>query len=468
MNVLRRSSFWIKTLLTAGTALAIALVAQTVVNYRYVSNSLIEQEARRVAAETVRAVEREVRLSHPRDPGAFRVLLDDLRGEQTGQLAAIALRQGDGTLVAASGEPPAATVSDTPRRVSTAGSAVFTREWLGGREVLAGVFPCRCGVAGAADSAVRQSASGRVLLEVALYRDSLSAPFARLRRDAIVSASAALALLGSLALIALRFGPYVRGKQLEGQMELARQVQRELLPATDSWPVGVDIAAACIPASRVGGDFYDIIRLPGAGFAVVLGDVSGHGMSAALLIGLIQGAMSSPPWGVLNDEPDRAVRLNELLLTRSSGERFASLFWCAYDPASETLRYLNAGHLPPLWIRRPAGGTVVVDRLAEGGPVLGLLAEASYRTVSVEAQAGDLLVLFSDGLVEATNGRDVYFGEDRLIAVTRECPDLPARAICDAILSAVRTFAGDRPVRDDQTLLVVRLPPRRENPVAAG
>ncbi len=332
MTFLGRPSFWIKTLLAVGTAIAIALVAQTVVNYRYVSTSLIQQEARRAAAEIVRGVERAVRLSRPQDAGAFRVLLDDLRTEQADRLAGVTLRRSDGTVVAESGEPAQGTVPDLRRSVPAGPAASFARAWRGDREVLVGALPCRCGGAFAPPTG-RAGASGRLLLEVTLYRDSLSAPFSRLRRDTIVSASAALTLLASLALLLVRFGPYVRGKQLEVEMELAREVQRELLPSAESWPAGVDVAAECIPASRVGGDFYDIVALPAARLTFVLGDVSGHGMSAALLLGLIQGAMSTPPWGVVNDEAERAASLNELLLTKSSGNRFASLFWCSYDPA---------------------------------------------------------------------------------------------------------------------------------------
>ena len=464
MTFLSSSSFWIKTMLATGTALAIALVAQTVVNYRYVSNTLTQQEAQSVAAGTVRGVERAVRLSHPQDSEALRVLVADFRGEQTDRLAGLVLRRADGTVIAADGEPLPAARPDGRPQVPTAQPALFAREWRSGREVLIGAFPCRCGVSGPADSTGRPRTSGRVLLEVALYRDSLSAPFARLRRNTIVSASAALMLLVSLAMVVMRFGPYVHGRELEAQMEIARDVQRELLPGAQSWPIGVDVAAECIPASRVGGDFYDIVALPAGRLAFALGDVSGHGVPAALLLGLIQGAMSSPPWGVLNDEADRAASLNELLLTKSAGNRFASLFWCSYDPAAETLRYINAGHLPPLWIRRLVGGTPVVDRLTEGGPVLGLLADARYRTASTRAGAGDVLVLFSDGLVEATNDREEYFGEERLIAVTQQSLDLSTPAIRDAILSAVRTFAGDRAVQDDQTLLVVRLPPTAARP----
>jgi sigma-B regulation protein RsbU (phosphoserine phosphatase) len=292
-----------------------------------------------------------------------------------------------------------------------------------------------------------------------LYRDGLSAPFARLRRNALVSSAAALTLLLSLVLIARRFRAYVRGKQLEAQINVARQVQQDLLPQPGSPPRGVDVAAECLPAARVGGDFFDIVSLPGQRYAFLVGDVSGHGISAALLMGLIHGAMSSPHWGVEDDEANRAAELNHLLVTKSSEERFASLFWCAFDPAAGSLRYINAGHPPPLRIRGRDQMPADIDRLTAGGPVLGVLDGVSYSVEQIPAAPGDVLVLFSDGVVEATNDAGEFFGEDRLVAVVQQSVEAPPRAIVDAILSAVRTFTGGRPAEDDQTLLIVRLPP---------
>jgi len=451
-----RSTLWLKVLLAAGAILAVVLLGQTIINYRYVSNNLVLQDARRVAQERVRNVERAARLARPQDAEAFRVLLDDLRDDTTDQVAGITLLQSNGAIVASSGQTTAAPGRQWRGLVER--DAIMTREWHEGREVLVGTFPCRCGLPRrAGDAADQQPDFGRLLVQVALYEDSLSAPFSRLRRNAIISASAALSLLVALSLIAARAGAYVRGKQLEMQVELARQVQRDLLPSAATLQAGIDFAAECLPASQVGGDFYDIVTLPGGPVSFVLGDVSGHGISAALLMGLIHGAMSNPPWGA-SEDPDRsAARLNDLLLTKSSGERFASLFWCSYDPVSRVLRYLNAGHLPALWLRREMDGTWHLDRLTEGGPVLGLLKAAAYRTAAVSANEGDLLVLFSDGITEAPNSSEEQFGEERLIAVAQQNPDLPARTICDAILAAVGKFTGDKAAPDDQTLLVVRL-----------
>jgi Stage II sporulation protein E (SpoIIE) len=459
MTVFRKvSSVGIVALLAAGAVLAVALLVETVVNYQYVTTNLVRQEARRAAQDRVREVEHAVRMVRPPDAAGVQAVLDELHSESSDQMAAIALLARDGTIVAASGETAPSMTSAERERFLADRTAPFTQVRRDNRDVLVGVFACRCGLPGQAQSTGNEAAAGRPLLEIALYRDSLSSPFTRLRRNAIIGALSALALFVSVSLIAARFGSYVRGKQAEAQADLARQVQRDLLPGGDALPPGIDVAALCLPAWQVGGDFYDVVSLPNGSAAFSLGDVSGHGMSAALLMGLIHGAMSSPPWGVPDEDPAMAAaRLNHLLVTKSSGERFASLFWCAYDPAGRTLRYINAGHLPPLWFRRGDGGATTLDRLTVGGPVLGVLDTARYRTVSVPASDGDLLVLFSDGIVEATNRRGEPFGEARLIDAVRTRLDQPARAISDAVVAALQEFMGTAPVRDDRTLLIVRL-----------
>jgi len=198
MNVKRpHSGVWFQLLLTAGAALAVALLVQTVVNYRYVSNSLTLQEARRAAEEGVRNVERTARLARPQDADAFRVVLDDIRADRGDQLAAIALLRSDGTPVASSGQPPTVVAAQERGRV-TGRDTALAREWRAGREVVFVVFPCRCSLPRQpAEGAGGPPPSGRLLVEVGLYRDTLTAPFARLRRHATISSSAALALLVS-------------------------------------------------------------------------------------------------------------------------------------------------------------------------------------------------------------------------------------------------------------------------------
>ena len=453
---------WLKVALAGGALLAVALLLQTFINYRYVSNNLIEQDARRTAEERLRNVERSARLSRPQDAAAFQLLLDDIREDWPEQVAGMALIAADGVTLAASGPgaPLAATavMSGSTLQRTAPGSRVITKGRLEGRGVFLTAYPCRCGLARRGTGDGQSPDQPALRLHLALYEDSLSAPFARLRRNAIVSASAALALLVALGIIALRAGAYVRGKQLEAQMQVARDVQLDLLPSADAIPPGVDLAAVCHSASEIGGDFYDVASLPGGGVAVVIGDVSGHGVSAALLMGLIHGVMTHTPWSQAADPALEAARLNDVLLVKSSGERYASLFWCKFEPVTGELRYVNAGHLPPLLLRSGGAGRPSVERLSEGGPVLGLLPTAKYQTTSVRAGAGDLLVLFSDGITEAPDSRGAQFGEDQLLAAAEAHADEPARAICDAIFDAVRQFAGGRPSPDDQTLVVLRLP----------
>jgi sigma-B regulation protein RsbU (phosphoserine phosphatase) len=141
---------------------------------------------------------------------------------------------------------------------------------------------------------------------------------------------------------------------------------------------------------------------------------------------------------------------------KTARERFVSLFWCYFDRRAAVLRYVNAGHLPPLLIRQN-GASQEVRRLDSGGPVLGLLPGARYIQAEVPIQPGDLLVVFSDGILEAANSRDEEFGEEGVIASVERHRNMPPVELCAAILNDVRAFLGKELPQDDQTLLVVRL-----------
>src|SRR5688572_4189747 len=138
------SNVWIKTLLAAGGLLAVALLAQTVLNYRFVSTNLIRQEARRTAEQTVRGVERSARLARPQDAEAFRVILDDIRGETSEQIASIALLRGDGAILTAVGQTASALAPAQRERLGRDRDVVLNSDRRDGRNILVGVFPCRC------------------------------------------------------------------------------------------------------------------------------------------------------------------------------------------------------------------------------------------------------------------------------------------------------------------------------------
>jgi sigma-B regulation protein RsbU (phosphoserine phosphatase) len=250
----------------------------------------------------------------------------------------------------------------------------------------------------------------------------------------------------------------MRGKRVEEELALARRVQLDLFPTEDSATVALPFAARCVPALQVGGDLYDVFETDDGEVALVLGDVSGKGLPAALLMGVVQGAVrASCGTGAAANHEQSAERLNHLLCMKTAQERFVSLFWCYYDRQSSVLRYINAGHLPPLLVRYEDGKSPHIIRLSEGGPVLGLLPGARYKQAVETVLPGDLLVVFSDGILEATDARGEEFGEEGVVASIEKNWNKAPGAICNAVLDSVGLFLGKELPHDDQTLLIVRL-----------
>lgn len=461
--------FWLKLLLTAGVLLGLLLLAQSVVTYYHVTRILVTAELRREAQQQVISIEREGRRLGIRDPAELSPLLDEIRQETPGKIAWVRVTDMTGQILVQSGNGVGAPMAPERLRQAfedrTPVSEVRRTEY---GDALVIVLPIRIArpppvqIGGRGPSRAPAGASGPrptpLFVEMALYLDSVSGTFGRLRIDLIISSSAALGLVASMILLWLRLPHYVRGKQLERQTDLARQVQMDLLPAADGAFESLDFAAACVPALQVGGDFYDVFSDDRARIAMVVGDVSGKGLPAAVVVGLLLGAVRASGWmGGSNQHEESSRRLGELLRTRTSLERFASMFWCYYEPRSQVLRYVNAGHLPPILLKRNGDGEIEVQRLTEGGPVLGLLRQADYRQGQAVVAAGDLLVLYSDGVVEAASASGEQFDEDRLLAVIRENSDRSPAEIREEILKQVRSFLGKEQAQDDLTLVVARI-----------
>ncbi len=296
------------------------------------------------------------------------------------------------------------------------------------------------------------------VVEIGVYLGGVSSNFGPLQQNLILGCSAAFALLGAVVLIGFRFRHYMRGKHIEEELSIARRVQLDLFPDQDALVGSLAFAAKCVPAYQVGGDIYDVYQTDDGGVALLLGDVSGKGLPAALLMGVVQGAVRASSLGGPEQLEQAAERLNHILCMKTARERFVSLFWGVFDAETARLMYINAGHLPPLLIRTTASGNEVV-RLSEGGPVLGLLPGMRYRVAEVPVQPGDLLIVFSDGISEAANAADDEFGEDNIIASVAKFADKSPGDVCAGILEDVRTFIGTEPPRDDQTLMVARLDP---------
>ena len=456
---------WLKLSLVVGSLLGLLLLVQSVVTYYQVSRILITAELRREAQQQVTAIEREARRLVIWDAVKLSPVLEEIRQEAPNKIAWVRVIDMAGHTLVQTGSavgPPF-----TPERLRQAFEGLTpvsqVRQTEAGK-VLVTVLPLR--LARRPPEEIERREPDRVppprpsprFVEVALYLDSASAAFGRLLSNLVVSSSAALGLVASMILLWLRFPHYVRGKQLERQTELARQVQMDLLPAADSAFENLDFAADCVPAWQVGGDFYDVFSAEHARIAIVLGDVSGKGLPASVVVGLLLGAVRASGWtGGSTEHEASSRRLSELLRTRTSPERFASLFWCYYEPETQVLRYVNAGHLPPMLVKRNGGGQLEIQRLEEGGPVLGMLREAHYRQGQAAVCAGDLLVLYSDGVVEATNASGEQFGEDRLLAVIRESSVRSSAEIRDEILKRVRSFLDKQQAQDDLTLVVARI-----------
>lgn len=429
---------WFRVWLGLGALLAVLLVVNSVINYVFVSRRMVVDSLRRDMSRQIALLEKEVRDAGGPDQADLPALADDLAKDR--KLGWIRLTDRDGNLLAQSGLDIGNTFSEARIR-----DAFTNHEPL---------FEVRDSPAGKVVVEVFRSRLGQT--EIALPVEGVKSTFGPLQQNLIINLSAAVALLVAIGIIGLRFRAYVQGKQLEQQLEMARRVQRDLQPTSTLAMPGVGMAAECVPAWGVSGDFYDVFPSEDGGTAVVVGDVSGKGMPAALLMGVIHGAVQSCSWTESARRHEESSRkINRLLCERSSGSRFATMFWGHYDPVEGRLRYINAGHCPPLLVRR--GGDV--ERLEDGGPVLGLLAGARYEQSTVRLNPGDLLVLYSDGVVEAASPAGEEFGEERLSAIAAAWAHAGVAVVRDEILRAVRDFAAGGKLSDDLTLVALEFQP---------
>jgi len=237
--------------------------------------------------------------------------------------------------------------------------------------------------------------------------------------------------------------------QLMRDMEEAHDIQRRLLPTEMPRLPGFEVRASWKPAGHVGGDYFDAIRRTETSASLCIADVSGKGMPAALLMSNIQAAVRSLA-RESSSTAELCHRLNRLVLKNTSTGKFVTFFCSTLDSDTHTLRFTNAGHLPPFLLRRD--GTVT--RLADGGAVLGIFADAAYEEFSTPFEFGDRLILVTDGITEAENEHGEEFGEDRLMQLLVEGRYLSTDALQKSILDAVQAFARQG-LQDDATLMIV-------------
>jgi len=243
----------------------------------------------------------------------------------------------------------------------------------------------------------------------------------------------------------------LRAKEaLEREVSIAREVQRELLPRSVPEVRGLELAGICIPAIGVGGDYYDFLPLPDGRIGIVIADVSGKGIPAALLMAGLQGSVRSLALpGVPPCDINR--RLNEMLHQSTSASRYATLFFALYDPQDRSLHYSNAGHHPPMHV-----GPRDTARLSQGGLPIGLMPGSLYGEGRRELGVGDLVALFTDGVVEAPNPDGEEFGDKRLHEILNRHRGTPLDDVLAEVIDAVGSWSAGGPAYDDVTLVLAR------------
>jgi len=248
---------------------------------------------------------------------------------------------------------------------------------------------------------------------------------------------------------------------MKRDLEIAREIQRWLVPEVPPQVSGADIAFISRPANTVGGDYYDAFLLDGATpstasphLLLAVADVAGKSVPAALLMATFQASLRSLA-GPSTPLRELVTRMNLYSCAHSlGGRRFTTAFFADLDPTSHTLTFVGAGQNAPI-LRRASGQ---LERLEAGSLPLGIDASTLYETSSMALAPGDLLVIFTDGLIEAVNEAGEEYGEARLLEVVKSTPRESAEKTLSALLAAVDGFAGRAPQHDDITCLIVRVP----------
>jgi sigma-B regulation protein RsbU (phosphoserine phosphatase) len=247
---------------------------------------------------------------------------------------------------------------------------------------------------------------------------------------------------------------------LQRELEIAREVQERLFPQQLPLCPGLDLAAVCRPARAVGGDYFDFIPLPGGELLFTLGDVSGKGIAAAVLMAGIQASIRSQ---VLRPPESLAALVgdfNRAVFSLSTSDKYSTLFCGLLNPETRRLTYVNAAQVPPVLVR--AAGSL--ERLEDGGTAIGMFPLTRYRQAVVNLEPGDAVVCFSDGISEATSAQDEMWDEAQYLELLQRSAHLGARGIVEALVAGADAFAGETEQADDMTVVVLKAVSVAEKP----
>ncbi len=242
-------------------------------------------------------------------------------------------------------------------------------------------------------------------------------------------------------------------QRIQREVEIAHEVQERLFPQQFPATSGTELAGHCRPALGVGGDYYDVFELDDGRLALAVGDVSGKGIPAALLMASLRASLRGLVESNIEDLAQLMRKLNRLVYDSSAINRYATFFFAIYDPVARELRFVNAGHNPVFILRNDAD----MLRLEEGGPVIGLLKAANFTESRVALGCGDLLFAYTDGISEAMTVDEEEWGEDRMLAAAQRARTLSAESILSAVFDAADAFTAGAAQHDDMTVLLMKL-----------
>jgi len=252
-------------------------------------------------------------------------------------------------------------------------------------------------------------------------------------------------------------------KRLEEELRIAHEIQMSLLPQGPLSVPGMSITALCLPAREVGGDYYDVLHLANDRIGILIADVSGKGTSAALYMAELKGLMLS--LSKIHTSPrDLLIQANRLITEHLDSRSFITMTYAVIDLAAGTMTYARAGHTPLIYVPGPDNGPRNVQILAPDGLVLGLQIdfaaerfEALLQQETIPLRPGDVYLFFTDGITEAMNTEDDYFGDARLGELIEEHADLPAEELRERLLREITAFVGTAPQHDDMTMILLKI-----------
>jgi serine phosphatase RsbU (regulator of sigma subunit) len=295
---------------------------------------------------------------------------------------------------------------------------------------------------------------GRVLGFLVLGEKLSEEPYSAENKELLLTVAEQVAIALDYSQL---IGQVAEQETLKREIQIAQDVQARLFPHELPPLTTLQYNGVCRAARGVGGDYYDFLSLGPGRLGIAVADIAGKGLPAALLMASLQALLRSHAPSCAHDLGDLGRELNRHLCESTDGARFATLFFGVYDDASRSLRFLNAGHLPPLLLRQRGSGPLEVERLEPNGTVLGLFTDRTYEEEQVMLEPGDLLTVFSDGVTDAMSPEGELFGEERLISAVSRHWEVDGAELTRRVMEEVDRFVGTAPQQDDITFIAARV-----------